>query len=118
MPGFSFGRRGPRKVNPETILTKQVREVLRLLKVPHRKVWGGPMSDKGIPDLIGTVPGSGRAFYCELKVPGNKPSDEQRAFLAEHAEAGALAFWAEDVKGVVRKLAEAGYEPAQRLGWA
>ena len=115
-PLARFGARGPRKVNPETLLTRQVRDVLRILMIPHRKVWGGPMSDKGLPDLIGTVPGTGRAFFCELKIPGNRPSPEQRTFLEEHKAAGALAFWADSVVGVVNALKEAGYTPAARLG--
>lgn len=114
-PRKAFGA-PKRKVNPETIITRQIREMLRILKIPHFKHWGGPFSEPGVPDLIGTLPGSGRGLFIEVKVPGNTPKPDQRAFLETYRAAGALAFWADDPKAVVRALAEAGYEPAKHLG--
>lgn len=126
MSWYRIPREGTRKQNPETILTKQVREILRLLRIPHRKHWGGPMSPKGIPDIIGTLPGPsmgpdgnpmsrGRAFYCELKVRGGHIRPEQAEFIEEMREAGAVAFVAHSVRELLVGLEEAGFEPAKRI---
>ncbi len=107
---------GPgRRVNPETMITKQVREVLRLLHVPHWKNFGGPMSAPGVSDLVGALPPAGRALFIELKVPGRGLRAEQADFRRGVVEAGPLAFMACSVREVVAKLAGAGYEPARRM---
>lgn len=103
-------------MNPETPITRSIREILRILRIPHFKHFGGPMSEPGVSDLVGTIPGSGRALYIEVKVPGKEPRPEQRDFLQRHKDAGALAFWATSANDVVRRLAEEGYEPAKRIG--
>lgn len=104
-----------RKANPETVLTKEVRNVLHLLKIPNFKHFGGPMSERGVSDIIGTIPGSGRALFLELKAPSKMPRPDQIAFIVHMKAAGALAFWADSVAAVVERLAEAGYEPAKRF---
>lgn len=43
----------------------------------------------GHSDIAGTLPG-GRAFYIEVKRPGQKATPKQAAFLARMASAGAL----------------------------
>lgn len=119
-----------RKQNPETIITHQVREFFKLMRIPHFKHFGGPLAPKGIPDIIGTLPSEtldannvdsdnphigGRALYIELKAPGGRLRPEQREFLETHAAAGALAFWADNAVDVVRRLAKEGYAPAVEL---
>lgn len=105
------GRGGAkRRENPETPVTREIRGILRQLGVPHIKHWGGPFSEKGVSDLIGTVPGGpqkGRAFYCEVKVPGKSATAEQAAFLAEHEAAGALCMVGTNGYAVIRALAGA-----------
>jgi len=54
--GGRFGKGGKRE-NPETAITHQIRGLLRTMRVPHFKHFGGPMSERGVPDLIGTLPG-------------------------------------------------------------
>ena len=54
----SLRRGGGRRENPETPITRQVREFLRLLRIPHLKHWGGPMSEPGVSDIIGALPGA------------------------------------------------------------
>ena len=112
-----MARSGRRGANPETILTKQVREVLNLLGVPHHKNWGGPMGERGVCDLIGVLPPAGRALFIELKKPGyaGVPTEEQTAFLQRRKDAGAVAFWTSSVTGVLNALRAAGYEPALRM---
>ncbi len=88
-----------------------------MLHVPHFKHFGGPMAEPGVSDLVAALPGSGRALFIEVKVPGKQPRPEQREFLRKMKDAGALAFWATSAQEVVKRLADEGYEPAQRLGW-
>ncbi len=107
-------KRRTRRENPETIITNQIRGVLHLMRVRFRKHWGGPMSPPGIPDLIGTLEG-GRAFWCEVKRPGQKLSESQEEFLDEMGQAGAIAFMATSPQEVIQFLADSGYEPAKRL---
>lgn len=104
-----------RKENPETTLTKQIRALLDLMKVPHLKHFGGPLAQRGVSDLICTLPPTGRGCYIEVKVPGRKPNPEQEAFLYSMAQAGALAFWVTSPQEMLKKLAEAGFEPARRI---
>ncbi len=46
-----------RRENPETGITRQIRDLLRLMSVPHIKHFGGPLSERGVSDIIGTLPG-------------------------------------------------------------
>lgn len=50
----------------------------------------------GQADAWGIMKG-GRHFECEIKRPGEEPSDEQREWLQRCADAGALAFWADSL---------------------
>ena len=73
------------------------------------------MSKKGVSDLIGTIPGSGRALFWEVKVPGKHPSPEQETFLNQMREAGALASVVTSPEEAIALLRAADYEPAKRL---
>lgn len=101
--------------NLETYITQAIRDVLHIMKVPHFKHWAGKFSPKGIPDIIGTIPGTGRALYIEVKTPSGTLKPDQRAFLEAHGGRGALAFVAHDAKEAVEYLAMAGFEPAKKL---
>ena len=61
---------------------------------------------KGFPDLLGLIPGNGRAVFIEVKRPGQKPRPEQVAFLARLRGTGAVAFWASSVDMAMSKYAE------------
>lgn len=100
----------PPKVREADVLA-QIRELLRRLKVPHWKNWGGPMGERGVPDLIGVIPG-GQLLLIEVKGPGGQVSPEQAAFIERYGAAGALAFVARDPMEVLARLAGIGYEPA------
>ena len=103
----------------ESDIKKQIRNILRLLKVPHRNVVQGQFSDHGISDLIGVIPGSGRALFIEVKRPGHRKDTKtylaQHDFLAEMNAAGALGFFCEDPAKVISALATVGFEPAKRM---
>ena len=53
---------------------------------------------KGLPDICGTIPGSGRSFYCEVKRRGAIPSPHQVAALRMLAQAGAFVCLVHDVE--------------------
>lgn len=100
----------PERVREADVLA-HIRQLLRVLRVTHWKNWGGPMGERGVPDLIGTLQG-GRMLLIEVKGPQGVVSPEQAAFLERHAAAGALAFVARSSREVLERLAAEGYPPA------
>jgi len=97
----------------EADVTKSVRAMLKLLRVPHFKNFATLGSKRGVSDIIGVLPPTGRALFLELKAPGKAPTPDQRTFLVEMASAGAVAFWADNVRDVIVRLADEDYGPAQ-----
>lgn len=111
-------KRGP---NPETELTNSIRGVLDMMHVPHFKHWSGPFSEKGVPDLIGTLPGrqssgapmtreKAREMAADLtESNGGRLTDVQAlvilAIEVERLRARARPFWCE-VKMPGKSLAE------------
>lgn len=100
--------------------------IIQAFELKHRiKLWpidagcagmrlGSPKGQKGhsgipegFPDLMGVVPGSGRALFVEVKRPGCKPRANQTAFLAWLASMGAVAFWADSVESALAQFDEA-----------
>lgn len=58
----------------------------------------------GIPgqsDLCGHRPGDGRAWYIEVKRPGEEPRENQERFLRQMRDSGALAGVAHSVEEAV-----------------
>ena len=110
-----LARSGGRRVNPETAITRSIRDLLRLLRVPHFKHHGGLGSERGVPDLIGHLPPSGRALYIEVKTEKGRSSEEQEAFLQQAAESGAVAVVARSPRDVLDVLRAIGYVPALRV---
>lgn len=60
----------------------------------------------GCPDIHGVMHG-GRALFVECKRRGEKPTDDQAAFLAKMKSAGAVAFVAYLSDDVMRELERA-----------
>ena len=58
---------------------------------------------RGFPDIHGQLR-TGAAFWIECKRPGGKLSDDQRDFIDMVTGAGGLAFMAESVDQVMRKI--------------
>ena len=59
---------------------------------------------KGIADLIGIIPPSGRLLAIEVKRPGNTASSEQKSFLASIRASGGIGFIAFGIEDVEREL--------------
>jgi hypothetical protein len=53
---------------------------------------------KGESDIMGHRESDGKAFYLEVKLPGEKPRKEQMDFLDAMRRAGAIAGWCKSVK--------------------
>lgn len=91
---------------PETALVKSAIDLCRaygarverynagLIKAPGGVI---RLASNGHSDIGGTLQG-GRSIYLEIKVPGNKPSVTQVAFLEDMRRAGAVAFWADNMR--------------------
>lgn len=84
------------------------RNILRYLKsLPHSFTWkqhGGTFGTAGMPD-IGFIR-QGRITFFEVKRPGNKPTDIQKAMMEKLRAAGAKCFVvhsAKEVKGIIRQ---------------
>ena len=107
------------KKQEEGEIKKQIRNVLRMLHIPHRNIVQSAFSDHGISDLIATVPPTGRSLYIEVKAPGyrmnTKTHQEQVKFLNEMQGAGALIMVATRPHDVITYLAVNGYAPAQNM---
>jgi hypothetical protein len=63
-------------------------------------------SVKGIPDILGCVPYSGRMLAIEVKTPTGRVSKEQQTLIDEINRRGGLAFVARSVDDVKKVLAE------------
>lgn len=61
---------------------------------------------KGTPDTLLLV--SGKALFCELKAPGNRPTEHQDALGREIIDAGSVWFWADSVDGYRQHLLQHG----------
>jgi hypothetical protein len=72
-----------------------------------RKPDGGyiPTRARGVSDIIGCIPKTGRFLAIEVKRPGNKPTAEQQQFIDTINGAGGLAFVAYSVEEVSFRLA-------------
>lgn len=93
---------------PESAITQHIRQILRMRKILHWKQHQGLGSIKGVPDIVGVLPG-GRALFIEVKTKTGRLSQEQQNFLENATEQGALAFMARSMEEADQKLKEAGY---------
>jgi hypothetical protein len=100
-------------MTPEGTITRGILRELKEYGCYAWKNWSGPMSRRGISDIIGVLP-DGRGLFVEVKRPGGKLTPMQRVFLDEVAKAGALAFTARSVEEVQAQLEIEGYRPPQR----
>lgn len=66
------------------------------------KIHGNMYTEAGTPDIAGCI--RGRAFFIELKKPGEEPTVIQRKRLREWADAGAITGVVESLEDVQRIL--------------
>lgn len=107
------------KKDSESAFQQRVIDLGHLLgyKIAHfrpaqtSKGWRTPVAadGKGFPDLILVRPqskGKPRIVAMELKMPGNKPSEEQEAWIDAWRRAGgeAFVFYPEDWDQIVKVL--------------
>lgn len=115
MPSWLIKPKKPAGQITEADVTADVKELLKILKIPFFKHKASMGSAKGVTDIIGTLPVSGRGLWLEIKRPGKEPTEDQWGFMRKMAAAGGLAFWADSAESVLKQLAAAGYEPAKRM---
>jgi hypothetical protein len=90
MPGFRLWRRN-----------------LGALKAEHNgKKYFVRFGVTGMADLEGIGPG-GLHIEIEVKRPGKKPTDEQKAWLQQCRDQGAIAFWADNLDSAVDQMNDA-----------
>jgi hypothetical protein len=63
-----------------------------------------PTHTRGVSDIIGCLPKTGRFLAIEVKRPGGKPTLEQQQFIDTINQAGGLAFVARSVEEVQTQL--------------
>jgi hypothetical protein len=102
----------------EAEVQRAIRQLLRVhpLVAWHGRINRGAVQDsagnyvafndiKGCSDLIGMMK-TGHWLAIEVKRPGNVPTEDQQEFLDAVACNGGLAFWADSVETVERRLRE------------
>ena len=77
------------------------------------KHWSGPMSRKGVSDILGVLP-TGQMIAVEVKRPGGRPTKEQIIFIEDIRRCGGLAFVADSVDIVRTELQGLGISPRQK----
>lgn len=56
----------------------------------------------GESDIWGHRREDGKAFYIEVKLPGEKPREDQERFIAAMKRTGAIAGWCTSVEGALK----------------
>jgi len=91
-----------KKKTPEGQLKASIRQLLDTVGIFNYNAWGGPMSPKGVPDLICCQ--EGRFVGIEVKTKTGRVSPEQEEFIRRINDAGGLAFVARDLDTVIEML--------------
>ena len=97
----------------EKQVTKEILFTLREHGAFVFKHWSGPMSRKGVSDILGCLP-NGQMVAIECKRKGGKPSKEQIEFIADIKRVGGMAFIADSVETVRTALKGQGIKPMQQ----
>lgn len=87
----------------EARVVADIRKWLAARGVLVFKYHGSVYGVKGHSDLYGVLPG-GRAFFLEVKRPGQAPQPWQTAFLAQAEKHGAVTGWCDSLDGAKRTL--------------
>ena len=86
----------------ESDIRADICKVLRQADALPVVIWQGPMSVKGISDLL--VCHRGRFIAIEVKRPGQRATREQLRFLERVEDAGGLGLVATSAEEVIRRL--------------
>lgn len=86
----------------EKEITHGIRNLLKTFRIFHWKNFGGPMGEKGVPDILGIY--QGKFLGIEVKTPAGKLSDHQSRFLQNINAAGGIGFVARNLEDVIEKL--------------
>lgn len=89
----------------ETDITRAILQFLKARGIFAWKVFQSLGSTKGVPDILGVLPG-GRSLMIEVKTPKGKLSEHQEAFLTRAKAEGACAFVARSVEDLMGGLKE------------
>ena len=87
----------------ERELTKSIISLLTRAGFWTLKIHGGPYQMSGIPDILGIR--NGRAYWLEVKVPGNTASKIQARRIDELRAVGCVAEVVDSISSVVDILA-------------
>ena len=96
----------------EQEITRSIIRHLRACDCFVFKHWSGPMSKRGVSDLLGCLP-DGRMLAVEVKRLGGKPTGDQLSFIKDIQRCGGLAFIADSVDAVKSRLDAVGVAPRQ-----
>ena len=99
-------------MNPETVLQNKI--LVALNERGHYAAnhtvgqfytkYGGVVhvGTPGEADIYGHRGTDGKAYYLEVKLPGEKPRKNQRDFIKAMRESGAIAGWCTSVEDAIR----------------
>ena len=85
-------------------LIKAIRDILDYCKYEHYKNWGGPMGQKGLPDITALEPNTGRYIGIEAKVGRDKLSDDQIKIKGKILRSNAIFIEARTVDDLINGL--------------
>ena len=96
----------------EAVITRQIRQYLKIAGILHWKQHQGLGSTPGIPDIIGCLP-DGRMLAIEVKRPNGKLSPHQVKWTRWLTDNGAMVIIARDLADVINAI-EANGQIKQR----
>lgn len=91
-----------KKMTPEGMLTRSVRDLLHTFGIFHWKVFQALGSYLGVSDILGIY--KGKFLAIELKAPKGKPSLAQVDFLDRVRSEGGIAILAYSLEDVIKGL--------------
>ena len=91
------------KPGSEAVITRSIRQLLRLHNVFHWKVWQGLGSEPGVADIIGIY--GGKPLAIEVKAEkGKDPVGVQALWLQRFKESGGIVIVARSPEEVAEAL--------------
>lgn len=105
---YSKSWRGAKKLTPETLLKRAVRQYLGMTGWFCFPILQGIASYKGIPDIIACRKNStgayGQVLFIECKAPKGKQSPDQIEFERRIKEAGCIYLLVRDVTDLMKEF--------------